>query len=357
MHYSSSLSYTQGMPTLHDTTVLTKNVFKWGGAGIAGIILLVFLVRGGIALFNVIFPKTPPPPTTVYGKMTAIPFPESKFTQNYTYTVDTISGKLPVFPDRTEVFETVTPIPKLLNLRDARVLVNKAQFAAGETVITDTVYSWRYNSNFNKKMTYNIVSKDFSIDSNFLTDPTLSEQFGTPTGENATLAVVDLLEGLELYPLSLDEAKTTTQYLYVQDAQTFPATSISSAQITRVDLFHGDLNKIPVVYPNPPFSSLYFLVKNGLEIVQGQFTLQALKVPGATYPIKSATQALEELKNGKGFIAAYYGESNEIVLKDSYLGYYMSDAKQQFIQPVIVFEGKNGFYAYVPAITDEWLEK
>lgn len=345
------------MPTLHDTTELTKNVFKWGGAGIAGIILLVFLVRGGIALFNIIFPKTPPPPTTVYGKITAIPFPESQFTQKYTYTVDTISGKLPVFSDRIEVFETITPVPKLLDLRDARVLVNKAQYAAGETVITDTVYSWRYNSNFNKKMTYNIVSKDFSIDSNFLTDPSLSEQFGTPTGENAIATVVGLLEGLKSYPMELDEQKTTTQFLYIQDAQTFPSTSISSAQITRVDLYHKDLNKTPVVYPNPPFSSLYFFVKNGPEIVQGQFSQQTLKVPGATYPIKSAEQAFEELKSGKGFIAAYYGETKEIVLKDSYLAYYMSDTKQQFIQPVIVFEGKNGFYAYVQAITDEWIEK
>jgi hypothetical protein len=30
---------------------------------------------------------------------------------------------------------------------------------------------------------------------------------------------------------------------------------------------------------------------------------------------------------------------------------------QSFLQPVIVFEGDRDFYAYVPAITDTWLEQ
>jgi hypothetical protein len=345
------------MPTLHDTTVLTKKIFTWGGIGIAAIILLVFLIRGGAALFSILFPKAPPPPTTVYGKMSPVPFPESQFSEKYTYSIDTVSGKLPVFPDRAKVFETITPVPRLLDLRDSRILVNKTQYAAGETSITDTVYSWRYNSNFNKKITYNIVSKDFTIDSNYLTDPLLVDTIGTPTAETAIKSVTQFLETLELYPLEFDEEKTTTQYLYIQNAQTYPATSISSAQVTRVDLYHKDLNELPVMYPNPPFSSTYFIVKSPSEIVQAQLHFQTLEESQATYPIKSAEQAFEELKSGKGHIAAYYGEGTEIVLKDSYLAYFMSDVKQQFIQPIIVFEGKNGFYAYVTAISEEWVEQ
>ena len=36
---------------------------------------------------------------------------------------------------------------------------------------------------------------------------------------------------------------------------------------------------------------------------------------------------------------------------------YLENKEQNFLMPVVVFEGDNGFIAYVSAVTDEWINK
>lgn len=348
------------MPTLHDTTELTKNIVKWGGIGITSIIILVFLVRGSIVVYKSIFPDTLPEPEAKFGVIPQIQFPLNKYTNDYTYVLDTVSGNLPTFPDRADVYETFVPVPNLLNLRNTRAKLATVDFILNETRITDTVYSWNDRTNRDKKITYNIVSNDFSIVSNYLSDPFLRNQQGSPPSNVAINLAIEFLESLELFPLDFDEKLTTTQYLTLQNNETFPATSISTGMITRVDIFQKAINKIPIVYPSPPFSSLYFLIsKLGSQdtIIESSFNHQRVTEISSPYPLKTIQTAFEELKRGKGYIAAYYGTNKEISIKEVYLAYYMSDAKQQYLQPIYVFEGKNGFFGYVPAIVETKLQK
>ncbi len=343
------------MPTLHDTTELTKNIIKWGGIGITSIIILVFLFRGSIVVYKSIFPDKPPAPEASFGKIPAIQFPVSKITGDFTYSIDTVSGKLPVFPDRAKVFETAVPVPNLLNLRDARIKLNSVNFSLNERRITDTVYTWSDRTDPDKVITYNIVSNDFNIISDYLADPFIRNQEGAPSSTIAIKEVTNFLEKLNLFPLDFDPTLTKTQYLTLQNNETFPATSISTGQITRVDLYRKSLDKYPIIYNNPPFSSYYFLIGNinGRQgILESQFAFQALTERYSSYSIKSVQEAFEELKNKKAFIAAYYGTSKEIAVKDIYLAYYIGADKQQYLQPIFVFEGKNGFYAYVKAVKD-----
>lgn len=346
------------MPTLHDTTELTKNIIKWGGIGITAIIILVFLFRGSIVVYKSIFPDKPPAPEASFGKIPPIQFPESKITGNFTYVIDTVSGKLPAFSDRANVFETAVPVPNLLNLRDARIKLSSVSFSSNERRITDTVYTWTDRNNSSRVITYNIVSNDFNIISNYLADPFIRDQQGAPAAGIAVKEVTNFLEKLNLYPMDFDPTLTQTQYLTLQNNETFPATSISTGQITRVDLYRKSLNKHPIVHNNPPFSSYYFLIgriDGRISILETQFNFQAITDKFSSYPLKSIEEAFDELKNNKAFIAAYYGTSKEILLKNIYLAYYIGDEKQQYIQPIFVFEGKNGFYAYVKAVRDTHL--
>ena len=73
--------------------------------------------------------------------------------------------------------------------------------------------------------------------------------------------------------------------------------------------------------------------------------------------MKPSSTAWEELQAGRGFIARYpTNGAISIVVRQVYLGYYDSFDPQMYLQPVFVFEGDNGFLAYVPAVIPEWIE-
>jgi hypothetical protein len=71
----------------------------------------------------------------------------------------------------------------------------------------------------------------------------------------------------------------------------------------------------------------------------------------ATYPIKTSTSALEDLIDKKGYVAKLgTNDSGKIVIRRIYLAYFDPGVPSDFFQPIVVFEGDNGFVAYVPAV-------
>lgn len=358
MHYTARLSYTQDMLSLDDSKNLIISIAKWGGITLVGILLLIGAYRGGRYLLNVFFPKTPAAPQVAFGKLPPILFPQNTSNQQFTYRIDTVSGNLGTFSDRATIYKIAPPIPNLLNLQTARNLLAGTSFGLDETPLTDTVYSWGDTLRPDKKIIYNIVSSDFTITSNYfsyadlLTVPPVNQS-------DAIETAVNFLTKLSLYPLDIDEEKTASQLLSMQGSNIFAATSPSTAQLVRVDFFQKDVNKLPVVYPHPPFSTMHFLLGGNRtsEIVDAAFSHQIIGQDKTTYPIKNVQQAFDLLKNHKTYIAGYFGTQTEIRIKDIYLAYYLGEEKQHYLIPVYVFSGKDGFTAYVPAVSDTWMLK
>ena len=347
------------MLTLHKTTETIKKILKWTGISIGSILLIILLIRGGNALFNILFPDKPPAPTVAFGKLPPLLFPEDMVKKEFTYTLDTISGTLPTFPtDRIVVHPIIHAEPNLLNLENARTSVDEVDFNVGENAITDTVYQWTHEKKADKKIIFNIVSNDFNLNSNYFSYPEVLTAVDLPTEEEAKESAKEYLVQMGLFPEDIDEEKTTTQLLTIQNATIFPATSLSTSQLIRVDFFQKSLNELPIYYPRPPFSTMHLFIGGGErkgQIVQGQFYHQKVGEESATYPLKTAAQAFEELQQGKGYIAAYYGTSDEITITDVYLAYYIGEEKQEYLMPIVVFEGKDGFYGYVSAVTNDWV--
>ncbi|GIW61464.1 MAG: hypothetical protein KatS3mg089_0316 [Patescibacteria group bacterium] len=344
------------MLTLYKATQLVKNTFKWSAILIGGILVILFLIRGGISLYKVFFPKPPTPPNVAFGKLPRVSLPKSVVSNKFTYTIDTVSGNLGYFPNMAKVYAIIPKQPNLLNLEITRLRAQKINFTADEKIISDTVYSWRDSSIFKRKITFNIVSSDFSITSDYLRTPFLFKG-NTITPQEAINLAESTLKSMDLLPEDIDLSKTTTQLLTLQNSTLFPATSLSTTQLIRVDFFQKNIDRMPIFYPKPPFSTMYFLIggtDSRGEIVEGQFYHQTISNQSATYPLKLVEQAFKELQSGKGSIAAYYGTSNEIVIKNVFLGYYLGSEKQQYLIPIYIFEGKDGFYGYVSAIEDEW---
>ena len=77
----------------------------------------------------------------------------------------------------------------------------------------------------------------------------------------------------------------------------------------------------------------------------------------STYPIKTSQIAWDELSAGGAFVASPGGnsEGGAVTLRRVYLAYYDAGGYTEFFQPIVVFEGDNGFVAYVPAVTADYI--
>ena len=68
--------------------------------------------------------------------------------------------------------------------------------------------------------------------------------------------------------------------------------------------------------------------------------------------------AFSELQNGQAYIANLGLNKDDDVLKIRrvYLAYFDPDIVTEYYQPIYVFEGDNGFIAYLPAVTPDYYQ-
>lgn len=350
------------MATLHKATGFTKKILKWSALAVISIIVLLVILRVGTQIKEYFFPTPLPPPTVKFGKLPSFKFPDNAAnppTDGFTYRLNTLSGQLPTLPTQTHVYKIVRPEPSLLALQKAQEKVAKIGFNLPPLRIQDTLYQWANQDTPSKKLLLNITSFNFSLSSDFVSDQDVLSARNLPDENGAIEKAVNFFKNID-FPQDIDTEKTKTTLLSVEGQELVPATSFSKTQIIRVDFFQKDIDNLPIYYPKPQNSIIYALVAGGIsqpQIVEAKFFHHNISEVSATYPIKTAEEAFSELKSKKAYIAAYFGSETNIAIKDISLGYYLSDEEQNYLIPVIVFEGNNGFFAYVEALRDEWIEK
>src|SRR5579872_7180388 len=110
------------MADLSHVADATRKIAKIITIGVVAIILLVVIFNIGIMIKNLIAPTPPTPPTVAFGTLPSLTFPASN-SASYTYTINTLSGSLPQLPDRIAVYQLTQPLPNLLGLDKAKILV------------------------------------------------------------------------------------------------------------------------------------------------------------------------------------------------------------------------------------------
>lgn len=343
------------MTSLYYVTEHIKSLLKWSGIGIGGIILVVFLFRFGLFLKEVIAPTPPPAPTMTWGKIPSIPFPESKYPQKFAYTINTISGDLPILPDRATVYLLATPEASLQSLKNATTEVQNIGFEEDGIRIAETVYQWQNQDLPSQKIQYDIVSKDFKLSSDFLSDPNILSAVSLPNENDAKGIGEDFLANVHAFPSDLDATKSAVTFFTITNGTLSPTTSLSNAQIIRIDFFQKDIDQHPIYYPEYPQSPLFLLVGGKEfdgEVVEAEYYHHTITDTSSTYPLSTTTQAFEMLKNGKGYIASYKGSGSNVRINNAKLGYYLSKESKTYLMPIIIFEGNNDFVGYVSAIKE-----
>ncbi|HSW48387.1 MAG TPA: hypothetical protein VLG67_04900, partial [Candidatus Saccharimonadales bacterium] len=241
-------------------------------------------------------------------------------------------------------------------------------------------YEWDESTGINRKLRFNIVTFDFSLTSNYLSSLTVLGAAKLSNQTDAIQTVSDFLTSIQQLPTDIDLTKTQNpqsginyntypQLFAIRNGVMVPTTSLSSAKVIRVDLYQKDLEydldtgkpgathvkmKVPVLYPHPPYSTMSFWVasgQNNQEVDSASFVHREILTDSpATYPIKTAQEAFDGLKNGDGYIPSYQGADKNILISNVYLAYYLGEENQAYLMPIIVFEGQDNFFAYVSAI-------
>jgi hypothetical protein len=350
------------MFTLSDASTDTKEILKWAGIIIGALIILVILFNAFTYVKNLLYPTPPPKPTVAFGKLPGIIFPQRAIDAKLTYSVDTLSGNLPSFSDQIKVFRTQKAQPDLLALQKAKTKAASLGFVSEPTEISNSAYQWTNAtdpSGLQQTLTMDITSYNFTLTSNFMQNPAVLRAEKLPDQFHAAEQAQTVLQDMGLLANDINIEKKQVNLFSIKNDGLIPASSFSNTQIIEVNFPQKDINNFPVYFEQPNITNINFLIAGGSEqtqAVQINYLNQTASDQFATYPLKTAELAFSELKQNKAYIAAYYG-TDKVLIKNVFLAYYISNKEQDLIMPIIVFEGNNGFFAYVSAITDEWISK
>ena len=341
--------------TLDAVAGKTREILKWS-AIFLGALFVIFIALRIFSIIQTAF-APPPPPGVAFGKLPSPDFPNNTVGISLSYTLDTISGQLPVFSLQEKVFKMTESQPDLLALSKAQNMVEGVGFEEPPVKISENIYQWT-DQEKSRTLTMNIQDINFNMISDFLSNP--DQPFFDQEIQKAVDTARGFLESIKLLPEDLDLTKTQTGLFSVKNYSIIPATSLSSTQVLQVNFFQKPFNNLPIYYPRFSISPLNFLVgqvDGQSQVVEANFFYQKPSSESSTYPIKTASQAFEDLKKGKGYITTLINsQSNKISINNVSLGYYVSEKKQDFLLPIVVFQGNN-FTAYVAAVTDEWIDR
>lgn len=351
------------MVSLTQTAIITRKVIRYSVYLVIFVLIARTTIKTGIRIYRYFFPAPLPPATVTFGRLPRLPFPEKQGLPELSLSLDITEGDLPVFADQVNVYFMPKPSANLLGLELAQEKATSLGFLEQGEQITQAIYR------FNHKTTpavleINIVSGAFSISNDLAKDPSLLDEI-PPSPDKATSIVRSYLSSGNLLAEELS-GPTTYEFLkpdeFLQEDGTPFATALSQseANFVRINLFRKSYDELPSATPDPQKANVWLMVSGATgrdkQIFAGEYHYFPVdEEQYATYPIKSAQVAWEELQAGGGYIASL-GTNPEgiITIRRVYLAYYDAGVPFEFLQPIIVFEGDRDYTAYVPAVAADY---
>lgn len=345
------------MATLTETAYYTRRGVVWGARILAVLIILRILL--GVASFvkNTLLPASPAKPTVTFGKLPPPAFPEKEKPQ-LEFVLQTIEGVVPELPEIGRVYFIPQPAPNLLALDRAQDQAERMGFGGEPVALSSSHYRWQEGL---RTLDMDITNGNFTLRYNYRANPNILAAGPPPYNEAAENEAKGYLRQLRLLDQDLEGGRVVHKYYRYVPPNIVPVLSLSEADFIRVNLFRADLDEIPILSPNPEEGLISFLFSGARDegkILEANYTYSPVSQDNfATYPLRSSAQAWDELQAGEGYIASLgQTQGRRIIIRQIYLAYFEPETAENFLQPIIVFEGDNGFFAYVAAVAPEWLE-
>lgn len=356
------------MATLTETAYYARQVIKYGSIGLVGVLVLWFVGTGLIAWWRAVNPAPLPPPRVEFGKVAEIDFPESRLAVA-SYDLQTPTGRLGEFPDRMLVLSAPSRRGGFLDADRAIEAASKLGFLFSPTQPTETLYRWTQSDPLPTVLEVDIVSGHFTLKRQWQADSSLVVNKRFISEQQVVMDVQAFLRGAGLLVNDLNGPKKISFWRAQGDRLT-ETIALSEADFVRADLFRSNyrvmgadeevLAEYEFFTPDPESGIVSVLLSGVSEPRQKQiievaynYTEINYAVTGE-YPIKTVETAWEELRGGRGYIAALEGD--KAVIRRIELGYFDSGSEQNYMMPIYVFTGDNGLVAYVSAVSNEMIK-
>lgn len=349
--------------TLTSAAITTRKAVRYGIYFIVFLMFARMALSVGAFLYKTLVPPRQAPPTVAFGPLPALVFPESPVKQAVSYTLETPTGGLPRTPNQLPVYYIKPPSATLFSADEATSKAMALGFQNRPNQLSQTLYEFVHPS-LPKAMEINIVSGDFSVSYNLSSDRS-PLQAVPPNEQEAIREASRILSSARSLPEDLSAGRTTVNFVKQVDQQLVPALSLSDAALTRVNFFRkgfGPEDAYQSVTATPGLANVWMLLSGDVsssrqkQLVFAEYKYYQVDAEqSATYPLKTAEQAYQDLQNGQAFIARFNGAGvTSTKIRNVYLAYYDPNLPNSFYQPVFVFEGDSEFVAYVPAVTSEY---
>jgi hypothetical protein len=352
------------MATLTETAYQTRKAINWTILAIISYIILRIIWGIVSAVFITIFPPKPPPPTHAFGKLPIVQFPApvSSPSGALTFQLETIEGSVPKASESAIVYFMPKSAPNLLALTKATEFAKRLEFISEPIQETKYLYRFEDSENLNRKLRYDIVTKNFILRYLYEKDMGLFTERNIPLADAAKMEAKNILQTYGLYEKDIEKGSSIVQFLKLSGDTLAQTTSQSQADAVRVDFFREPVANTQIVtaYPNEGHISFVFSGSRNIKkrVLQFAYTFWPIDYQTtATYGLKPSSLAWTELQNGQGYIVRYPKQGTTAVVRKAYLAYYDSIEPQTYLQPVFVFEGDDDFLAYVPAVAAPWVEE
>jgi hypothetical protein len=345
------------MVTLTYASITARKAIRYGIYFIIFLIIGRIMLNGAIAIYKKVFPPAPEPATVAFGKLSKLPFPETK-KSGLSFTLETAEGGMPKFDSKANVYFMPKKTANLLSLDYTKEIATKLGYSPDPQQVSESVYRFNHKTS-SAKLETDIITGAFSISFDLNADPSpISVKPNQPEISAATVRT--FLSGANLLAEDLN-GEVKHQFLKTQAGSFVPAVSLSDANIIRIDLFRKKYNELPVVCNSPDKSNVWFMVsgirEKGKDIIAGEYHYFPVdETKSATYPIKTSDQVWQEFIGGNYYPASYgsTAEGDNIKIRKIYLAYYDPGIYTEFFQPVYVFVGDKDFVAYIPAVTADY---
>lgn len=346
------------MATLTQTVATTRKLALWAILFGAGLIIFLVIFNYSKSIYTKLFP---PKPTNIsaFGKL---PYLEIEKNPNVTssegslFVIETANNKLPNLGNYANVYPIAEPAINLWTLEDTKTKAKTLGFPKEPETLDAFNFKWTQSSPISKTLLFNSKENSYSLNTNFIDDPEIISKQKIIEDKTAIDKARNFLKILGFEQKELEKTKITR--LTIKDGKLEEVPSKSETYLIRVSFQRADIEKNPVISLDEKTTEVSVLLNSYGTEIQKQVVGASVVfwnpdlTKGSPYPIKTSSTAFEELKSGKAQVLSKpYPEIQKIKIQHIYLAYFNPPNLQKYLQPIIVFDGENGFRAVVEAVS------
>jgi hypothetical protein len=314
-----------------------------------------------------------PTPTPAFGLLTSPKIFDStrpKTPIDKEYFIDTISG-VPETATSSAIIAFVPRKPADFSFREKALLIaKKLDFDEKntQTRLSDKMFTVVDRE---KRLEYEIDTANYTYTHEISAE---NEAFfassSIPTEDVLKTKALDLMRSLDRYPKEIAQSTQTVTY-FSFDRQSDGenkqvaelVTNPQSANMVEVNFFPPKYNGYESVtsgYFTSPNYIVFVPQANGKNfIVRAQVKMyEPSEESTSLYPIKTGDEAYADILSGEAtLIAGEIQNISKINIKKMFMAYLYPDIYSEYLMPVYVFVGDNGFVAYSQAVSANWVSK